>query len=226
MAYTEETTTSYGQRLRGALKGIGTGLLLFLAGTCLLFWNEGNFVKTRKTIQESEEVTVHVDNVDVADSSLNGKLIHATALADSKEVLTDGLFGVSEVAIALYRNGKEFSRVEMGAVSMDSMFAHAHSSNSTWTWVLRFIGLLLVVSGLKAMFSILTMLFKVLPFLADIVGAGVGLVTSVLGFVWSLLVIAISWLFYRPFIAIVLFVVVVAGIVFLKRRAKVNTQSL
>lgn len=401
MAYTETKTTSYGQRLSGSLKGIGTGLLLFIIGTCLLFWNEGNFVKKRKAIQESEGVAVHIEHVDAVDPSLNGKLIHATAFADTREVLTDGLFGVSDTAIALYReveyyqweektktetrdkigggqeeittyyyesdwvsspvnstkfkdaeyrnknfvivsieskswlaenvrfgayrlpsfiissineripadiqltskekeewekkiaanmdtvvcdasgnrydflhiegntaymgqssatprvgdvrvtmsktlpteisilaqvngntferytarNGKDFSRVEMGTVGMAKMFANAHSGNNMMTWVIRIAGLLLVIFGLRGIFSILPMLFKVLPFLADIVGAGVGLVTSVFGFVWSLLVIAIAWLFYRPFIGIGLLVVVVGGILFLKKKAKENKQE-
>lgn len=50
MAYTETKTTRYGQRVSGSLKEIGIGILLFIVGTCLLFWNEGNYVKTRKAI--------------------------------------------------------------------------------------------------------------------------------------------------------------------------------
>ena len=70
------------------------------------------------------------------------------------------------------------------------------------------------------MFSILPTLFKVLPFLGNIVGAGVGLVCTVFGAVWSLFIIAIGWLFFRPLIGILMLAVVIGGIWFLKKKAK------
>ena len=53
MAYTETTNTSYGQRLSGSMKGIVSGLLMFIIGTCLLWWNEGRAVKTSKAIMST-----------------------------------------------------------------------------------------------------------------------------------------------------------------------------
>lgn len=92
------------------------------------------------------------------------------------------------------KNGQKFTRIEMGKVSADEMLEHAKSENNTWTWVLRVLGIMLVVGGLKAMFGLLPMLFKVLPFLGSIVGAGVGLVCWVFGVAWSFIIIAIAWL--------------------------------
>jgi len=117
-------------------------------------------------------------------------------------------------------NGKKVSGVVMGTVSAESMFANKHKSNSIWTWILRLVGLLLVVFGLKSMFSILPTLFKVLPFLGNIVGAGVGLVCNILGFAWSLIIIAFAWLWYRPLIGITLLVIAIAGIWYLKKKGK------
>lgn len=399
MAYTETTTTSYGRRLSGSLKGIVSGLLMFIVGTGLLWWNEGRAVKTAKGIKEAQSVVEHVDDVSSVDASFNGKLIHASAFADTKDTLSDDLWGVRELAVKLNRkveyyqwventktekrdrmggseetvttytyemkwvnapvassefkdeqyrnknfvltkmedkeqvapnvtfgaytlpdflkrrisgkvpaivkmteeqmqewnkelrssnnlnesaskdstslvyvsdnmvyfgrsskkpqvgdvritfnkvmpadisliakvngstfeeyiakNGASFSRLEMGQMSADNMFEHAHDENKTLTWILRLVGLLLVVFGLKSMFSILTTLFKVLPFLADIVNMGVGLVCWVLGFVWSLLVIGVAWLFYRPLLGITLVVLAVGGIIFLKQRSKKHVE--
>ena len=396
MAYQTRSTTSYGRRVSGSFKGIASGFLMFIIGTILLFWNEGNFVKTKKSLQEAEGVLVRVNDVSAVDPSLNSKLIHASAFADTKDVLNDGLFGLNETAISISRkaefyqyeehsstqtrdrigggqetittytyelrwtssqvnsekfndpnyrssnfvianvesktehaknvsfggyklpasiissisgsipaqvnfsetqywqwekiiadtrmalrlrpdteptryvhvngnmvyfgrspaapnigdvrvtltktmptdisiiaqvngstfesytasNGKTVLEVSMGTVSADKMFAHAHSSNSTLTWILRIIGIILVIGGLKSMFSILPTLFKIIPFLGNIVGAGVGLVCTVFGGAWSLLIIAIAWLFYRPLIGILLLAVVVAGIWYLKRKSK------
>ena len=117
------------------------------------------------------------------------------------------------------KNGQKFTRIEMGKVSADEMLEHAKSENNIWTWVLRVLGIMLVVGGLKAMFGLLPMLFKVLPFLGSIVGAGVGLVCWVFGVAWSFIIIAIAWLVFRPIIGISLLAVSIAGIVFLKKQA-------
>ena len=395
MAYQERTTTNYGQRLLRSLKGIGGGFIMFLVGTIILFWNEGNFVKTKKAIGEAEKTFVAVSDVSTVDTTLNGKLIHAYALADTEDVLVDAQFGVNERAIAIIRTveyyqfveesktetkdklgggeekvttytynqkwvsspinssgfkdpssrnlnyvldnikeqteyaknvtfgayrlptfiiksiqgkvpakpqmsddeliqwgnriagrmaelgtnvssetklvyvqdnvvyfgksstspqigdirvtltkimpneisiiakvigstfeeyttkeGRTFSRVEMGTVSAEKMFANAQKSNKYLTWILRLVGVILVVWGLKAIFNILSSLFKVLPFLGNIVGAGVGLVCTIGGVAWSLIIISISWLFYRPLIAIPMLLIAIVGIWFLNKNGK------
>ena len=396
MAYTETTSTSYGQRLAGSAKGMIGGLLMFIIGTCLLWWNEGRTVRTAKAIGDAASHVESVADVSRVDASLNGKLIHASAFADTKDTLTDDMFGVRELAIRLDRkveyyqwvenaqtkerekigggkettttytyeqkwvdkpvnsaefkdpqyqsankvlseveereelaqhvtfgaytlpeslvgsisgsepvevrmteeqrftwderlhmlrpkvntetslvhtsantvylglspnspqvgdvrvtftkvppadisliaqvdgstfkayrakNGQSFSRVQMGTVSADEMILQARSENNLWAWVLRLVGVLLIVIGLKGMFGLLPMLFKVLPFLGSIVDAGVGLVSWILGLAWSFIIIAIAWLVFRPIIGISLLVLAIAGIVFLKRRGKKNEEK-
>ena len=399
MAYQEIIKKSYGQQLSGSFMGIIGGFIILIIGTIVLFWNEGNFVKTKKSINEAQGVVVKVDKVESLDPELNGKLIHSAAKAQTSDVLSDDLFNFSVNAVKLSRNveyfqwvessksktkdkigggqetvttynykrewvgspvnsadfhdpeyqssnttitnaienknivadkvtwgayelpafiksaisgtapatiqlseetkaewrkvlrpstvtsdttatkelihvsnntvyfgknpstptvgdmrvtvtytppgsdlsviaqvqgntftsyiaknGREFSSVENGIVSAEQMFAGEHKSNSMWTWILRLVGMFLVIGGLKSMFFILTTLFKVLPFLGNIVGVGVGLVCSIIGFVWALVVIAIAWLFYRPIIAVLILVVAVAGIWLLKKKAKEKQQ--
>ena len=62
----------------------------------------------------------------------------------------------------------------------------------------------MVIMGLKGIFAILSTILKVVPFIANIVGWGVDVVCTVVGIVWSLIIIAIAWLFYRPLIGIIL----------------------
>ena len=76
-----------------------------------------------------------------------------------------------------------------------------------WLWTLRILGVLLVIAGLKNIFGFLETILKVVPFIANIFGWGVGVVCTVLGVVWSLIVIALAWLFYRPLLGITLLVV-------------------
>jgi hypothetical protein len=102
------------------------------------------------------------------------------------------------------KNGKRFQTLVMGKKDAADIFEGQHKVNSFWLWALRILGVILVIAGLKGIFGILETLLKVVPFLAGIVGWGVGLVCTVVGIVWSLLIIAIAWLFYRPLLGITL----------------------
>lgn len=409
MAYTKTTTTSYGTRVSNSFKGIGTGFVLFIIGTCLLWWNEGNAVKNAKALEEAQGVAVHVDNVDDFDPSLVGQLIHATAQTQTDDELVDPEFAYSAQAIKLSRDveyyqyvensssttkdklggsqettttytykkkwtsrpvdsndfedpayqGTNFTRIEfedqhqiaenvsfggyrlcqslinsisgevpaklnidetilrawnanlsrqiddpatarmaaeaarmaaetaeaddststedvvindnrfpyvhvsknvvyfgkdpkvpeigdvrvtitqvnpglasviakvndtvlepfvaknkkriglirMGNVSMEEMFAQQEQTNTMWLWVLRVIGTLLVIGGLKGIFDILSTVLKVLPFLSNIMNWGVGLICNIIGIAWSLIIIAIAWIFYRPVVGISILVI-------------------
>ena len=370
MAYQEVTKTSYGSRLGSSLKGILTGLVLFVAATCLLWWNEGRAVKTAKMLKSAESECVDVADVSTVDAALNGKLIHAVAVAKTDEVLSDPAFGVSANAIRIVRdveyyqwvetstsvtkdkvgggqettttydyhkewvgspvnsadfkdpdyqgsnyvrttiedntvsaekvtfggyvlpkgmanaipantpvevpqqadttdvvvsgnvvyygnpqdpqvgdvrvtftkadggeasilakvndntfepyskNGKNLQVLRMGNISMESMFETEKATNKAILWILRILGIMLVIAALRMMFSILVTILKVLPPLAAVGELGVNLVTAVVGFVWSLLVILIAWVVYRPVLAIVLALVIAALIYFLIKKSK------
>jgi hypothetical protein len=73
-----------------------------------------------------------------------------------------------------------------------------------WLWILRILGILMICGGLRGIFGILVTVLKVIPFLANIVGWGVSLVCNVIGVAWSLIIIAIAWIFYRPLLGILL----------------------
>ena len=63
MAYQETKNISYGTRVSNSVKGIGTGFILLLAATVMLWWNEGRAVKTTKMLKEAQGVTVHVEDI-------------------------------------------------------------------------------------------------------------------------------------------------------------------
>ena len=389
MAYTETTQTSWGSRLGGAFKGIVAGIVLVVAGTCLLYWNEGRTVKTGGAINEARSVAVEADDISRVDPALAGKVIYATGRADTRDVLTDPIFGASATAIDISRrveyyqwqehsrqetrkklgggeetvttytysrewvaspidssafhdplystaqpfsrndmgpndtladfedeelyaqnvsfgayklppflvhriggavpmalspesvdlqaiagaihvsdlyarryleapvsadalvhvagstiyigqnpgtprigdvrvtfqrtpptdvsiiakvmydtfeeyvasNGYTFSRLAMGKVGMEKMFEDARSENSTMAWILRILGIFLVIAGLRTVLSPLAVLVGVLPILESLVGAGIGLVSLLLGLAWSFVVIAVAWVRFRPLLS-------------------------
>ena len=423
MAYTETTTTGYGTRVGNSFKAIGSGFLLFIAGTALLWWNEGRAVKTEKMLEEAGSAYVEMENPNKKDASLEGELICGTALATTEDSLSDAQFGIGAKAISLRRtveyyqwvehstekkedklggkevttttytyskewmsrpvesasfkdpayqtkntvlasfendeqwaenvswgaytlpeglvhsissregidlaiaedllkqfdrntqtayerfygvkqkslqpaepvvnvvlsdsaqavadslkavndsineamakaenkkdleyvhqasnvlyfgrvpgspevgdvrvtfekvvpakvtvmavvdgdtfkpfkakNGKRFQTLVMGKKTGDEIIEDAQDANSMWTWALRILGVLMVIGGLKGIFGFVETILKVVPFIAGIFGWGVGLVCSIIGIAWSLIVIAIAWLFYRPLLGISLLV--------------------
>ena len=416
MAYQEVTTTGYGTRVGNSFKAIGSGILLFLAGTALLWWNEGRAVKTEKMLDEAGSAYVEMENPEKKDASLEGELICGTALASTEDSLSDAQFGVGAKAISLTRkveyyqwvehsqekkedklggkevttttytyskewvsrpvesaqfkdpayqnknmvlttvedqqqyaenvswgayklneslihsissregldlaiaedllkqfdqstktayerfygvqknqqpaeqpaetaavsdsakavndsinnaianaenkkdfeyihqannvlyygkvpgspevgdvrvtfekvvpakvtvmavvdgdsfkpfkakNGKRFQTLVMGKKSGDEIIEAEKEANNMWTWALRIIGILMVIGGLKGIFGFIETILKVVPFIAGIFGWGIGLICTVVGIAWSLIVIAIAWLFYRPLLGISLLV--------------------
>ena len=417
MAYQEVKTTGYGTRVGRSFRSIGSGFLLFIAGTALLWWNEGRAVKTDKMLKEAEQVCVDMENPNKIDPALDGELICGTALVTTEDSLIDKEFGIGAKAISLQRNveyyqwvehedvetkdklggkevttttytytkewvsspiqssefkdpayqgrntvlttvenndqwaenvsfgayklneslihfisskeplqlslgqdllkqldknaraayerfygskqpvaqpeqtvvvpdslkavadadkaktdslmekaenkvsldyihqagnvlyfgrvpgspevgdvrvtfekvvpakvtiisqvtgdtfkpykaknGKRFQTLVMGKKDADEIFDAEHKANNFWLWVLRFVGVMMVISGLKGIFGFIETILKVVPFVAGIFGWGVGVVCTVVGVVWSLIVIAVAWLFYRPLLGIGLLV--------------------
>ena len=92
----------------------------------------------------------------------------------------------------------------MGQKTGDEIIASEQDANDFWKWVCRIIGVLLVIAGLNGIFGFIETILKVVPFVAGIFGWGVGVVCTVVGIVWSLIVIAVAWLFYRPLLGIAL----------------------
>ena len=105
------------------------------------------------------------------------------------------------------KNGKRFQTLVMGKKTGDEIIEAEDESNGFWLWVWRGIGTLLVIGGLNGIFGFIETILKVVPFVAGIFGWGVGVVCTIVGIVWSLIVIAVAWFFYRPVLGITLLVI-------------------
>jgi len=395
MAYSETTTVGYGKRVSNSFKGIFIGFVLLIAGTVLLWWNEGRAVKTAQAIKGAVEQTISVADLSNINHELNGKMICASGYATTNDSISDQYFGFGTTAIRIERKvefyqwveqketktedkvggkqeqtttynydktwvsapvdsrefknseykGKNFAVINdiksskvlaknvtvgaytlpeqmiesissaepmsanltdakeaelnkkiaanlnqsedgdfvsvsnntiylgknpnspeigdvkitftkvvpatvtiwarvannsferftsnkgysvgglyMGDRKLDELHEQAESTNSFISWMLRIVGLVVVFFGLKGMFKIIISLLKVLPFLANIANVGISIVCGVVAFAWSLIIIALAWLFYRPILAIILIAVVIGLFVFLSKRSK-NAKS-
>jgi hypothetical protein len=105
------------------------------------------------------------------------------------------------------KNGKRFQTLVMGKKSGDEIIDAEKEANNMFLWILRLVGILMVIGGLKGIFGFIETILKVVPFVAGIFGWGIGVVCTIVGIVWSLIIIAIAWLFYRPVLAICLLAV-------------------
>lgn len=381
MAYTEKRTISYGSRVKSSFGGIGTGFILLIAATVMLWWNEGRAVKTAKMLEEAEGVAVHMPDVNVYDAEYEGKLIHANGtvitldslidtdfkvgvtgmfmtrdveyyqwvesessktedkLGGSQEVTTTytyakqwtskpvnssefkdpeyknannagvrcqvenkqlsaqnatiGAYKLPEQMISAFprssnlplkltlqsdslrkvnnnviyfgknpdapevgdvrveyhyvpaknvvsliakvqgdtftrytaKNGKSFSSIVAGERTMEEMFESEKAGNTMLTWVLRILGFILISAGLKMVFDILSTLLKVVPFLSSIMSWGVGLICNIIAFAWTLIVVAIAWLFYRPILSICLLAIVGAVVYYFATKGKKKNEA-
>lgn len=389
MAYQETVTTGYGTRVKQSFKSIATGFTLFLGATAMLWWNEGNSVKTADMLEEAQGACVEMGNPNKKDASLEGQLVCGTAMTATTDLLTDKDFGFSVNAISTKRkveyyqwhetkteetkeksdgsekkiitydyrkdwspspigssnfkqhyghvnvvlaefdddeqwaehvsfgaynlnnslihsintyeplrpdlsddvlrvldktiqasyerhytkkedlnsndynfvhvndnqlylgldpnaykvgdvrikfekvapahevtvvavvdgvgfkpfkakNGYTLEKLVMGRKTMDQFFEDEQETNTFNTWAYRVLGIVMVIGALKLIFGFVVTLTRIVPFLSTIVGWGVGVICTVLGVVWSLLVIAVAWLFYRPIVGIAL--LAIAGI--------------
>ena len=134
MAVTETVTESWGSRLGGAARGILVGLAMFIAGFPVLFWNEGNTVKTRKALEEGEGVCVSVESPAAIDAEMNGKLVHMNGLADTQDILADAAFGVSERAIRLERSVEMYQWAEESRTTEKKNLGGSVTKTTTYTY--------------------------------------------------------------------------------------------
>ena len=134
MAFTETTTTGYGTRVGNSFKAIGSGLLLFVLGTALLWWNEGRAVKTEKMLDEAGSAYVEMENPNKKDASLEGELICGTAMATTEDSLSDAQFGIGAKAIALRRSVEYYQWVEHSQTKKEDKLGGKEVTTTTYTY--------------------------------------------------------------------------------------------
>ncbi len=389
-SFTEVTTQSWGSRLKDSFTGIIVGIVLFLGGTGLLWWNEGRTVSVGDAINEAERTVEELPAVASVDPAFDGKLIHAFGRAETKAGVKDADFpGVEAKGLALrhevqfyqmvehkktekhknaggsetttttysystewvdhpvtrsfakrsnnnfvlldvkdstvyaedatlgaYRlsreavqdvggeqalncdfsdpklqrlqndlplkskngrmlwrtgpntlyignnsgqpqigdvrvkffyvpegnisilakasagifqpwvasNGEKFLRVELGKREVPEMIKGAREDNAIMCWMLRALGVILVIAGLRMILAPISVVLDVLPLLGDIAELGLTLVAGLVGFAWSFIVIAIAWIRFRPVLGICLLAAAVALIAFVIMRGRKRAQ--
>ena len=105
---------------------------------------------------------------------------------------------------------------EGGSVNKSGMIKNIKASNSFWTNIFRFVGWLLMFIGLLLISGPLSTVLKFIPALGTITGFLAGVVAFLISIVLSITTIGIAWFAYRPFSAILLFIIAGAIVYFIK----------
>lgn len=120
--------------------------------------------------------------------------------------------------------GSDLLMVRKGMASSAEMFQAAKAANQTLSWALRGVGIVLAITAFGMILGPLGVLADVVPLIGSIIRMGTGLISGLLGVALGLIVIAISWIAFRPLMGaglLVVAVALVASLIFLRRKKAV-----
>jgi transmembrane protein TMEM43 len=108
--------------------------------------------------------------------------------------------------------GDQILLLKYGTLSADAMFKAAQAESAMLTWILRFVGFLIMFFGVSMVFRPLVVFADVIPLFGTLLGAGLGAFAGFGAAVLSLVAIAVSWIFFRHLLGIALLVPAAGGI--------------
>jgi uncharacterized membrane protein required for colicin V production len=114
-------------------------------------------------------------------------------------------------------NGYQLDMAEQGNKPLTEMITEQRNAESTMTWILRVVGLVVMFIGFFLILNPLATMASVVPILGSIVGGAAGLAAFVVALPLTLVVIALSWIAFRPLLGVGL-LVVAAGLLYALRR--------
>ena len=132
-SFTEFSSMSWFGRIAESIKGIFIGMVLFVIGIGLLFWNEGRAVQTAKSLAEGAKATAEV-SAERVDRGNDMKLIHFSAVANTDAMLTDSLFAVSENALKLRRVVQIYQWKEYKESHSNKTLGGGQETRTTYTY--------------------------------------------------------------------------------------------
>ena len=124
------------------------------------------------------------------------------------------------------KSGYTVDLLRNGQYSAAEMFEHAMQQNQILCWVLRGVGVVLMLVGMCMALLVLRGLLGWIPLLGGLLESGVILVGLAVGVLVSLCVMASAWFFYRPLLAAgLIFFGVIPVYYLISRRARGNSLT-
>ena len=124
------------------------------------------------------------------------------------------------------KSGYTVDLLRNGSYTAAEMFEHAMQQNQILCWVLRGVGVVLMLVGMCMALLVLRGLVGWIPLLGGLLESGVILVGMAVGVLVSLCVMASAWFFYRPLLAAgLIFFGVIPVYYLISRRARGNSLT-
>lgn len=134
MSFTETTTTSWLSRIKGAIGRIFFGIILVIATTVLLFWNEGRAIKTYRALVEGAGLVVSVDSASV-DSANESKLVHISGPVKPLGTPRDEVYGIAaENALRIVREVEMYQWVQKSQTKTEKNVGGSEETTTTYTY--------------------------------------------------------------------------------------------
>lgn len=127
---------------------------------------------------------------------------------NDKEASVLGKQSGSSIVPYISDQNKEVAKIDSGIVSGEEMINEIESSNNVFKWVMRLIGLLLLMIGFAALLNPIATITSFIPLIGKSIGGFISLIGSLMGLGCGLLIIAVAWIRFRPLIGIGLLLVV------------------
>lgn len=153
------------------------------------------------------------------------KVSHSIALPQEVSIL--GKVKSGTVSAFTTSQDTTIERLQKGSHTAAEMFKAAQDENVMRTWIVRVVGFFMFFTGLNLILKPIATVGAVLPFLGNLLSMGLGLISGLISFVLTFIVIALAWIFYRPLLGIAL-LVIAGGVGFFlwkkKKEADANVQ--
>jgi len=193
-----------------------------------LYWDNETTTETTNTVTTNENFHINGDYIYIWLDPTKPAVWDLRITFSSVKPWTVSIVGKqtgNELTSYKVSNWKNINLLSQGNISAEDMFLQAQKENKMMTWIIRFIGLLLMYCGFAAMFKFIETLAKVLPFLANIIWVWTGIIALWLTLIIGFVTIWIAWLAVRPVIWICCLIVAACGIFFLIKNKKSKTPS-
>lgn len=123
------------------------------------------------------------------------------------------------------KNGRKYNKVADGVKDSAEMIQSIENGNNTMKWIFRILGTILNIIGFIALFGPIQTLASFIPIFGALVNTATSTIGFIIGLMLSLIIIAISWLIFRPLLAIGLLAICVILIILLISLIKKGKQN-
>ncbi|MDP2385993.1 MAG: TMEM43 family protein [Bacteroidota bacterium] len=132
--FTEVSHKSGLSNIGGSFKGIIFGILLIVGSIYLLWTNEGRAVHVARALEEGSGSVVSVA-ANKVDPTNEGKLVHVSSLATTKDTVVDEEFDVKVNALKLIRDVEVFQWKEKTSSSTKNNLGGSSDTKTEYTYV-------------------------------------------------------------------------------------------